>query len=48
MNGRTRVVCALNADVVGYSRLLADDLASTSDAMAHARHEVEESVERNR
>ena len=48
MKGRTRVVCALNADVVGYSRLLADDLASTSDAMAHARHEVEESVERNR
>lgn len=48
MQGRTRVVCALNADVVGYSRLLADDLASTSDAMAHARHEVEASVERNR
>lgn len=47
MKGRTRVVCALNADVVGYSRLLADDLASTSDAMAHARYEVEESVERN-
>jgi len=48
MQGRTRVVCALNADVVGYSRLLADDLASTSDAMTHARHEVEASVERNR
>ena len=48
MQGRTRVVCALNADVVGYSRLLADDLASTSVAMAHARHEVEASVERNR
>ena len=31
-----RTVCALNADVVGYSRLLADDAAGTSEAMAEA------------
>ena len=36
-----RTVCALNADVVGYSRLLADDAAGTSEAMAEARRIVD-------
>ena len=41
-------VCALNADVVGYSRLLADDHEGTSLAMARARHEVEAQIAENR
>ena len=39
-----RTVCALNADVVGYSRLLADDAAGTSEAMSEARHIVEMAI----
>ena len=37
-------VSALNADVVGYSRLMADDRDATSDAMASARDLVDASV----
>ena len=37
-------VCALNADVVDYSRMLADDFEGTSDAMVSARSIVEESI----
>lgn len=35
---------ALNADVVGYSRLMADDLEATSEAMRWNRHLVEEKI----
>ena len=46
LDARTRqVVCALNGDVVGYSRLLADDFATTSDAMVRARAIVESAVD---
>ncbi len=38
---RVGTVTALNADVVGYSRLLADDFDATSEAMTHARTVVE-------
>jgi adenylate cyclase len=42
---RERVaVTALNADVVGYSRLMADDRDATSDAMAAARRTVDAAV----
>lgn len=42
------VVCALNADVVNYSRMLADDFDATSHAMTVARQVVEKAVsERN-
>ena len=42
---RDRVaVSALNADVVGYSRLMADDRGATSDAMASARDLVDATV----
>ena len=40
-------VCALNADVVGYSRLLADDHEGTSLAMSRARLEVETHLAEN-
>jgi len=42
------MVCALNADVVGYSRLLADDLEGTSLAMSGARHVVETRISEHR
>ena len=35
---------ALNADVVGYSRLLADDFAATSAAMEEYRHLVADEI----
>ncbi len=38
---------ALNADVVGYSRLMADDAQATSRSMAHARRLVAEVVSRH-
>lgn len=37
-------LCALNADVVDYSRMLADDFDGTSRAMTEARRIVEESI----
>ncbi len=37
-------VCALNADVVNYSRLMADDRDATSKAMVSARRHVEEAT----
>ena len=40
-----RIVCALNGDVVGYSRLLSDDFESTSHAMTTARAIVERLVD---
>jgi adenylate cyclase len=39
-----RSVCALNADVVGYSRLLADDFDATSASMVVARDIVDRQV----
>ena len=39
------VATALNADVVGYSRLMADDLAATSEAMDVARAVVTRSID---
>ncbi len=41
-------VTALNADVVGYSRLMADSHEATAEQMAHARDVVAEVVERHR
>jgi adenylate cyclase len=41
---RTTMV-ALNADVVGYSRLLADDYESTTATLAEYRHLVDDTVE---
>jgi adenylate cyclase len=42
------MVCALNADVVGYSRLFADDFEGTSLAMSGARHVVETRISEHR
>jgi adenylate cyclase len=39
-----RTVCALNADIVGYSRLLADDFDATSAAMTVVRDVVERGI----
>lgn len=41
---RTRTGVALNADVVGYSRLMADDFAATNAAMDALRHLVIDEV----
>lgn len=47
MPGRESIeLSALNADVVGYSRLMADDLGATSQAMAAARDAVDAAVRR--
>jgi len=40
----TRRMVALNADIVGYSRLLADDLEATTAAMARYQRLVAEKV----
>jgi adenylate cyclase len=42
---RTRFVVALNADVVGYSRLMADDFEGTAAVVADYHQLVEEKVE---
>lgn len=42
---RTREVVALNADVVGYSRLMADDFQATTRTMGEYQDLVEEKVE---
>jgi adenylate cyclase len=39
-----RAVCALNADIVGYSRLLADDFDATSEGMVIVRGIVERCI----
>lgn len=35
---------ALNADIVGYSRLLADDFEATTTAVEEARHLIDEKI----
>lgn len=40
----SHLVCALNADVVGYSRLMADDRDATSRAMVAAREQVDAAI----
>lgn len=42
---KTRFVVALNADVVGYSRLMADDFEETARTVGDYHHLVEEKVE---
>ncbi len=42
--GPERTVCALNADIVGYSRLLADDFDATSAAMVTVRGLVDRCI----
>ncbi len=47
IRSKTVVMAALNADVVGYSKLLADDFEATKATIGEYRHLVEEKVAEN-